>query len=88
MSVTKAFVATALATLEDEGKIDLQKPVEYYLPELKGSDWAGTRLRDVAGQLVYINRDKDVVVAYSGTNLTADPKLEPLPCRIIGDTFF
>ena len=48
MSVTKAFVATALAILEDEGKIDLQKPVEYYLPELKGSDWAGTRLRDVA----------------------------------------
>jgi len=41
-----------------------------------------------AGQLVYINRDKGVVVAYSGTNLTADPKLEPLPCRIIANTFF
>src|SRR6266481_4553617 len=48
MSVTKAFVGTALAILQDQGKIDLQKPVEYYLPELKGSGWAGTQLRDVA----------------------------------------
>jgi CubicO group peptidase (beta-lactamase class C family) len=48
MSVTKAFVGTALAILEDEGKIDLRKPVEDYLPELKGSDWAGIQLRDVA----------------------------------------
>ena len=46
-SVTKAFVLTALAILEDQGKIDLGKPVENYLPELKGSDWAGTRLRDL-----------------------------------------
>ena len=45
MSVTKAVVLTALAILEDQGKIDLAKPVENYLPELKGSDWAGTRLR-------------------------------------------
>src|SRR5207249_1457380 len=41
-----------------------------------------------AGQLLYINRDKDVVVAWSGTNQVADPKLEPLPCRIIAKTFF
>ena len=61
MSVGKAFVATALALLEEGG-------------------WAG--------QLLYINRDKDVVVAYSGTNKTADPKMEPIPCRIIARTFF
>ena len=41
-----------------------------------------------AGQLVYINRDKDVVVAWSGTNQNANPPLEPLPCRIIANTFF
>ena len=41
-----------------------------------------------AGQLLYVNRDKDVVVAYSGTNQTANPKMEPLPCRIIAKTFF
>ena len=47
MSVTKAVVLAALAILEDQGKIDLEKPVENFLPELKGSDWAGTRLRDL-----------------------------------------
>jgi CubicO group peptidase (beta-lactamase class C family) len=47
MSVTKAFVLAALAILEDQGKIDLEKPVENFLPELKGSDWAGMRLRDL-----------------------------------------
>jgi hypothetical protein len=41
-----------------------------------------------AGQLLYVNREKDVVVAYFGTNLTSDPKLEALPCRIIATTFF
>jgi CubicO group peptidase (beta-lactamase class C family) len=41
-----------------------------------------------AGQLLYINRDKNVVVAYFGTNLVPDPKPEPLPCRIIAKTFF
>ena len=41
-----------------------------------------------AGQLLYINRDKNVVVAYFGTNLVPDPKLEPLPRRVIGRTFF
>ena len=47
MSVTKAVVLAALAILEDQGKIDLEKPIESLLPELKGSDWAGTRLRDL-----------------------------------------
>ena len=47
MSVGKAVVLAALAILEDQGKIDLEKPVENFLPELKGSDWAGTRLRDL-----------------------------------------
>jgi hypothetical protein len=40
------------------------------------------------GQLVYINRNKGVVVAWSGMNQVPDPKLEPVPCRIIANTFF
>lgn len=47
-SVSKVVVTTALAILEDQGRIDLQKPVESYLPELKRSAWAGTHLRDIA----------------------------------------
>jgi CubicO group peptidase (beta-lactamase class C family) len=47
MSITKAVVLTALAILEDRGKIDIEKSIEGYLPELKESDWAGTKLRDL-----------------------------------------
>lgn len=47
MSVTKAVVLAGLAILEDQGKIDIEKSVESYLPELRGSDWAGTKLRDL-----------------------------------------
>ena len=47
-SVSKVFTTTALAILEDQGRIDLNRTVESYLPELKKSAWAGTRLRDVA----------------------------------------
>jgi CubicO group peptidase (beta-lactamase class C family) len=63
-SVTKAFAATALAILEDEGKIDLQKPVEYFLPELKESAWAGIRLRDVADMRSGIEGDESSPDAY------------------------
>jgi CubicO group peptidase (beta-lactamase class C family) len=63
-SVTKALVSTTLAILEDQGKIDLQKPVENYLPELKGSAWAGIRLRDVADMRSGIEGDESSPDAY------------------------
>jgi CubicO group peptidase (beta-lactamase class C family) len=63
-SVTKAFVTTALAILEGEGKIDLKKPVESYLPELKGSAWAGIRLRDVADMRSGIEGNESSADAY------------------------
>ena len=63
-SVTKAFVSTALAILEDQGKIDLQNPVENFLPALKGSAWAGIRLRDVADMRSGIEGDESSPDAY------------------------
>ena len=36
-----------------------------------------------AGQLLYVNREKDVVVVWMGTNKTSDFNAEPLPCRMI-----
>ncbi len=47
MSISKAIVLTSLAILEDRGKVDIEKSVESYLPELKDSDWAKTKLRDL-----------------------------------------
>ncbi|MGF1720710.1 beta-lactamase family protein [Vibrio kyushuensis] len=37
MSVTKSFTAMTLATLVDEGKVDMSSPITDYLPELKTS---------------------------------------------------
>ncbi len=46
-SVTKIFVSTVLAILEDRGLVDVAKPVEVYVPELKGSDFEGVSVRNV-----------------------------------------
>ncbi len=46
-SVTKVFVSTVLAILEDRDLVDAGKPVEVYVPELKGSDFEGVRVRDL-----------------------------------------
>ena len=46
-SVTKVFASTLIAILEDRGQIDLNKPVDFYLPELKGSDFRGVTVRNV-----------------------------------------
>src|SRR5262249_25126909 len=64
-SVTKAFVGTALGILESEGRIDLDKPVEEYLPEFTGTAWAGTRVRDVADMASGMEGVEDSPDAYT-----------------------
>ena len=46
-SVTKVFVATVVAILEDEGLIDVGQPVEFYVPELSGTAFEGVSVRQV-----------------------------------------
>ena len=38
-SMTKPITATALMMLVDEGKVNVDDPVEKYLPEFKGQSW-------------------------------------------------
>jgi CubicO group peptidase (beta-lactamase class C family) len=45
-SVTKVFVSTLVAILEDRGRVDVAKPIETYLPELAGSSFAGVTVRN------------------------------------------
>ncbi len=45
-SVTKAFVSTVLAILEDRGEVDVSKPLEFYIPELADSQIAGVTVRN------------------------------------------
>jgi len=46
-SVTKVFASSLIAKLEDRGLVDTARPVEFYLPELKESDFAGVTVRNV-----------------------------------------
>ena len=41
-SVTKVFVSTVVAILEDRGLIDVSKPIDDYIPELKKSSFASS----------------------------------------------
>jgi len=46
-SVTKVFVSTVLAILEDRGLVDVSRPIDYYLPVLGESDYAGVTIRNI-----------------------------------------
>ncbi len=64
-STTKAFVGTALGILEARGEINLDKPVEQYLPSLTNSGWAGTRVRDIADMASGMEGVEDSLEAYT-----------------------
>lgn len=46
-SVTKAFVGTAVAILEDRGLLAVEHPVGEYVPDLNGTAWERISVRDV-----------------------------------------
>lgn len=46
-SVTKAVVGTVVGILEDRGEIDLGQKIEFYIPELAGTAWAGIEVLDI-----------------------------------------
>jgi hypothetical protein len=46
-SVRKGLVGTIIAMLEDEGKVDVRRPVEDYLLDLKGTAWEGIPVIDI-----------------------------------------
>ncbi len=46
-SVTKVFVSTVLAILEDQGLVDVSRPIDFYLPALGKSDYAGVKIRNI-----------------------------------------
>ncbi|NMM48320.1 serine hydrolase domain-containing protein [Marinigracilibium pacificum] len=54
-SSSKVTGATMLAFLELEGKVDVQKPVTYYLEELKGSDWETVKVVEALDMATGLN---------------------------------
>jgi len=47
LSVTKAFIGTAVGILEDRGQIDVHRTVAEYIAVLKGTPWGQVTVRDV-----------------------------------------
>jgi len=54
-SVSKVTGATMLAFLENEGKVDVTKPVSHYLPELKGSEWDTVKVEEALDMATGLN---------------------------------
>jgi CubicO group peptidase (beta-lactamase class C family) len=76
-SATKSFVGTLVATLAEEGKIDLAAPVMTYLPELKGSGFDGPTVRHLLDMRSGIRFNEDY------TSPTADIALYTLAANFI-----
>jgi len=49
-SVSKTFAGLLVAQLEAEGRVDVTKPIEFYIPNLAMTDWRGTRIIDILDQ--------------------------------------
>lgn len=47
MSTAKTTAALVVRLLAEAGKIDVARPIEGYLPALRGTEWAGTSVLDV-----------------------------------------
>ncbi len=48
MSVTKSFTATLAGIAASEGKLDMTKPIEQYVPIFKGTAFEGSTVQEVA----------------------------------------
>jgi len=46
-SVTKVLVSTVVGILEDRGLVDIDAPIEEYIPELAGSSYEGILVRNI-----------------------------------------
>lgn len=49
-SVTKPVVGLCVALLAEDGLIDVARPIDVYMPMLRGSGWSGVRIRDILDQ--------------------------------------
>ena len=54
-SVTKVLVSSLISILEDQKKIDINKPIDFYLPELKQSDFKGILIKNILDMATGIN---------------------------------
>lgn len=66
-SVSKVFVGTLVGILEARGQVEIDKPIEQYLPELAHTHWAGVTVRNLL----------DMSAGMEGTDEDADAYTNP-----------
>jgi len=60
-SVAKVFSATLVAILEEQNKVDTTLPIDFYLPELKGSDFEGILIQNILDMATGIKCSEEYV---------------------------
>jgi len=60
MSAAKSTVGLVIAQMEAEGKIDMQKSVADYVPELKGTSWDGIKMIDAINMATALQLNEDM----------------------------
>ena len=58
-SVSKVLVSALVGILEDRGLIDIDQPIESYIPELSTSAYAGTKIRNILDMATGIDCSED-----------------------------
>ncbi|MCF8474774.1 MAG: beta-lactamase family protein [Emcibacter sp.] len=67
-SVGKSFTVTLFGILVDKGLIDINVPIEHYLPEMKDSGYEGVPVRDVLQMSSGVKWNEDYGDFYSDIN--------------------
>lgn len=67
-SVAKSFLSALMGTLIADGQLDLDQPVETYVPALRGSAYEGATVRQVANMTSGVAFDEDYLKFSSDIN--------------------
>jgi len=92
-SMSKSLTGITADILAAEGKIDMQKQVLHYLPELKGTAWEGATVEMVSDMLVGIdysevyNDPKSDAYKFAKVSQFVDVPGPPSPFKNMGDYF-
>ena len=60
-SVTKILVSSLVAILEAEGRVDIEDTIEKYIPELRGSDFSGLKIKNILDMATGLNCSEEYI---------------------------
>jgi len=67
-SLSKVYVSTLVAILEEKGQVSTEETIDSYIPELTSSGWAGIRVRNILDMASGIDSLEWIEGAYTDPN--------------------